>query len=107
MAPANYAGGSSISHWDETAFPAGDPNSLMSPQFGQAEAIQNIGDITRGLFKDIGWRLNEVDAPQIAVIPTTFSEEINTPDTVSRSIRVSSFADQTYTVTGQCNCTLH
>ena len=29
-APPTWEGGSSLAHWDEGAFPAGDPNSLMS-----------------------------------------------------------------------------
>lgn len=57
FAPTTFNGGSSYSHWDEATFPAGDPNSLMSPQIGTAEVIQDIGDITRGLFQDIGWTL--------------------------------------------------
>ncbi|TRX51185.1 HYR domain-containing protein [Fulvivirga sp. M361] len=57
FAPTTFNGGSTYSHWDEATFPAGDPNSLMSPQIGTAEVIQDVGAITRGLFQDIGWTL--------------------------------------------------
>lgn len=57
FAPIDYAPGSSISHWDESAFPAGDINSLMSPQIGPGEGILDPGPITLGLFEDIGWVL--------------------------------------------------
>ena len=59
--------GSSYSHWDEEAFPAGDSNSLMSPQFGFAEAIHDVGDITKGLFKDMGWTINEAPVALISL----------------------------------------
>jgi len=36
-------------------YPAGNPNSLMTPQIGAREAIHDPGPITRGIFEDIGW----------------------------------------------------
>lgn len=53
-----FSAGSSISHLDERAFPAGDSNSLMTPQIGRSESNFDIGDVTRGIFKDMGWNLN-------------------------------------------------
>ena len=58
-APTVWRGGSSYSHWDEQAFPPGDSNSLMSPQFGFAESIHQVGEITKGLFEDMGWTINQ------------------------------------------------
>ena len=58
-APEDWRQGSSYSHWDEDAFPPGDPNSLMTPAAGFAEADHRVGAITKGLFKDMGWTLNE------------------------------------------------
>lgn len=54
-APNPWQQGSSYSHLDEAVFPAGDPDSLMTPQIGTAEAIHNPGAITRGMFTDMGW----------------------------------------------------
>ncbi|WP_133271539.1 hypothetical protein [Hymenobacter radiodurans] len=54
-APTKYDGGSSISHLNETSYRAGDPNSLMTPQVGAAEAIQNPGPITLKMFDEMGW----------------------------------------------------
>ena len=54
-APDPFESGSSFSHWDEDGFPAGNPNSLMTPAIGTAEAIHDPGDLTRALFDDIGW----------------------------------------------------
>ncbi len=54
FAPANFSGGSSYSHLDEATYPAGDPNSLMSPQFGRGEAIHDPG-VALDMFADMGW----------------------------------------------------
>ncbi|MCZ6776417.1 MAG: T9SS type A sorting domain-containing protein [Ignavibacteria bacterium] len=64
FAPASWNQGSSYSHLDETTFSAGDPNSLMTPQLGQAEAIHSPGAITVGMFEDIGWTIiTSIDDP--------------------------------------------
>ncbi|MBN2392139.1 MAG: hypothetical protein JXR84_15535 [Anaerolineae bacterium] len=54
-APATWEPGSSYAHWDEDEFPAGDPNSLMTPVLGTQEANHNPGSLTLALFDDIGW----------------------------------------------------
>jgi len=53
-APSTWNRGSSYSHLDENEYPAGDPNSLMSPQFGSGEAIHDPG-ISLDIFADMGW----------------------------------------------------
>ncbi|QCK14479.1 Ig-like domain-containing protein [Mangrovivirga cuniculi] len=92
-APPTFQGGSSIAHWDEAAFPAGNPNSLMTPQVGSAESNFDIGDITRGLFKDMGWVINDDDAPPVVVSPATFDEEIFTGNTISKQLELSNISD--------------
>ncbi|MFN2283951.1 MAG: hypothetical protein ACK2UQ_05985 [Anaerolineae bacterium] len=54
-APTTWEQGSSYAHWDEDEFPAGDPNSLMTPVLGTQEANHNPGSLTLALFDDIGW----------------------------------------------------
>jgi hypothetical protein len=54
-APSAWEDGSSYSHLDEATFPAGDPNSLMTPQLGMNEAIHTPGPIVMGIFRDMGW----------------------------------------------------
>ncbi len=56
-APVAYADGSTLSHWDESTYPSGNINSLMTPSLGYGEAIHNPGDITIGLFEDMGWTI--------------------------------------------------
>ena len=54
-APNPWNQGSSYSHLDEATYPAGNPNSLMTPRFGSAESIHDPGDIIRGMFTDMLW----------------------------------------------------
>ena len=60
-APATWSGGSSISHLDETTYPAGDPNSLMTPQIGFKEVMHDPGPIMLGMFSDMGWIGTRID----------------------------------------------
>ncbi len=91
FAPDPFQGGSSIAHWDEAAFPAGDINSLMSPQVGASESNFDIGPITRGHFRDMGWVL-AAQAPVIAS-PTVFTEELNVGEVVTREVTVTNSSE--------------
>ena len=74
-APSLWQPGSSYSHLDESAYPAGNPNSLMTPQLDQGEAILDPGPITRGIFADMGW--NRSSAP--TATPTRTPTRTPTP----------------------------
>jgi hypothetical protein len=54
FAPDPFQGGSSIAHLDEV-FYNGTANSLMTPQIGTAEVIQNPGPIVMKMLADMGW----------------------------------------------------
>ncbi|MEO9485917.1 MAG: PKD domain-containing protein [Ekhidna sp.] len=60
FAPSTYDGGSSFSHLDEATFPAGNPNSLMSPQVGFGESIFDPG-VSLDIFADMGWFISVLD----------------------------------------------
>ena len=53
--PPTYLPGSSFNHLDETAFPPGDLNSLMTPSLAAAEVIHTPGAVLNGMFADMGW----------------------------------------------------
>ncbi|HYT66940.1 MAG TPA: hypothetical protein VEL51_10995 [Vicinamibacterales bacterium] len=57
-APATFLSGSTFSHVDETTYPAGNINSLMTPSINTAEAIHTPGPIMLGMFADMGWGSN-------------------------------------------------
>ncbi|UZO81571.1 choice-of-anchor D domain-containing protein [Aquimarina sp. ERC-38] len=100
FAPNPYQGGSSISHWDEATFPAGDPNSLMSPQVGQQESNFDIGAITRGFFRDMGWVVNDVVIPPLSVDPDMIEEELFVGEELLTSIALTNQSEETLQVTG-------
>ena len=58
-APSEWRQGSSYTHLDEDTFPAGTPNSLMTPSLGRQEAIHDPGPITLGMLEDMGWTINK------------------------------------------------
>ncbi len=53
--PVNWLPGSSFSHLDESTYPPGNPNSLMTYAIGYAESIHNPGPIVTGMLRDLGW----------------------------------------------------
>jgi len=64
--PATWAGGSSYAHWDEGTY-NNTPNSLMTPQIAPGEANHNIGNLTRGLFEDLGWLIG-LKITQVSIV---------------------------------------
>ena len=58
-APSVWEQGSSYTHLDETSFPAGNVNSLMTPYIDRQEAIHNPGSLTLGMLEDMGWTINK------------------------------------------------
>ena len=57
FAPATFDVGSSVSHLDERAFPAGDEDALMSPSIAGGESIRTVGPVTLGILEDLGWNV--------------------------------------------------
>ena len=58
-APSTWDTGSGYAHLDETIFPAGDVNSLMTPHLDRQEAIHDPGPIALGMLEDMGWSINK------------------------------------------------
>ena len=59
-APNVWAGGSSISHFDENYYPAGNSNSLMTYKIDKAEAIHSPGEVGLAVLEDLGWEINRI-----------------------------------------------
>ncbi|RMH22090.1 MAG: hypothetical protein D6696_04060, partial [Acidobacteria bacterium] len=55
FAPNPFLQGSSFSHFDENAYPPGNPGSLMTPFLAQNEVIHDADDLALCLFEDLGW----------------------------------------------------
>lgn len=56
-APATFALGSSCVHLDEAAFPAGDPDELMTPFTGSGTSNHWPGPLCIAMLRDIGWTI--------------------------------------------------
>ena len=94
FAPNPYNGGSSISHWNEASFPAGNPNSLMTPQIGSQESNFDLGDITRGLFRDLGWVFSVDDTGPLSVNPGVITEVLPVDTSVTRAIALENSSEE-------------
>ncbi|TGD81518.1 T9SS type A sorting domain-containing protein [Hymenobacter wooponensis] len=110
--PTTFSGGSSISHLDEATYPAGNENSLMSPQVGAAEAIHDPGPITKAIFNEIGWfntairhtPLKDTETAQNYVVNATVqSDGTVTPGSVKLTYSVDNGTPTTVTMTGTGN----
>jgi hypothetical protein len=110
-APATYSAGSSVSHMNESTYPAGDPNSLMTYAIGSAEAIHDPGDLVRGMFSDMGWFATAIrhaplrdteTAQDYQVVASVVSDGTITPGSVKLmyAINNGSFVTRTMTTTG-------
>ncbi len=53
--PATWMEGSSFSHLDESTYPAGSANALMTPGITEGEADHSPGPIVLAMLRDMGW----------------------------------------------------
>ncbi len=60
FAPRTYAPGNSISHLDESIYPQGNTNSLMTPNIRSAEVIHQPGDLTKRILNQLGWPITDL-----------------------------------------------
>ncbi|MCP9756241.1 T9SS C-terminal target domain-containing protein [Lacihabitans sp. CCS-44] len=60
-APTTYRSGGTLSHLDESKYPKGTENSLMSPQIGAAEINHYPGQVILGILNQIGWGVLKYD----------------------------------------------
>ena len=54
-APSTFQEGSSFSHLDESTYPNGNANALMTPGLNPGEVTHSVGPIVLGMFADMGW----------------------------------------------------
>ncbi|MCA0152268.1 T9SS type A sorting domain-containing protein [Winogradskyella vincentii] len=83
FAPTSWNPGSSYSHWNDSTFPNGDVNSLMTSAIGPGQANHNPGFITLGFFQDMGWGIcpgalsvDDFTVSNVNVSPNPFVDEI-------------------------------
>jgi len=85
-APSTWSSGSSNSHFDETAFPTGTQNALMTPFLANGEVIHDPGPLTLALFRDIGWQTYvPVVRPTVSLNLPAVTNATNVPVTMSET----------------------
>jgi hypothetical protein len=57
-APGSFELGSSISHFNETTYPVGNANEMMTPNGEPGHRNMDPGPVAYGVLRDIGWNLN-------------------------------------------------
>lgn len=57
--------GESISHINESVYPSGNSNSLMTPLIGRAEVIHYPGELTLSMLNQMGWPVFNLDSFEI------------------------------------------
>lgn len=55
-APASFKDGSSIYHLNDSSYPYGSENALMTSAAGKGEAVHAPGPLSSGIMADIGWK---------------------------------------------------
>lgn len=77
FAPSFFIVGSSIAHLDESTYPKGDPNALMTPYFSLNESNHALGNILHGILLDLGWRDQSQNNYSISIYPNPSDETFN------------------------------
>lgn len=57
-APSTFAFGSSLHHLNESTYPPGNPNSMMTPFISLGETEHEPGPVALGILQDLGWSVN-------------------------------------------------
>jgi hypothetical protein len=68
--------GKSISHLDEVIYPNGDVNSLMTPNIGPGEIIQEPGIRTLSILEQIGWTIRNISNARPLVVENTSEPQL-------------------------------
>lgn len=91
-APSPFKSGSSFSHFDETTYTVGTPNSLMSPSVRAAEVNHNPGELLLNCLNEMGWQINGLNGyvvTDIENIPEQNFEVLVFPNPVKDVINIA------------------
>ncbi len=91
-APSPFKSGSSFSHFDESTYTVGTPNSLMSPSVRAAEVNHNPGELLLNCLNEMGWQINGLNGyvvTDVENIPEQTFEVLVFPNPVEDIINVA------------------
>lgn len=69
-----FKSGGSISHLEETRYPLGNENSLMTPSVRASEVVHTPGQVTLKILNQLGWPINNLNTSNNVI---TAVEEVN------------------------------
>ncbi len=84
--PNPYEDGGSLSHVDESYYPAGSENSLMTPNIAAAEIIHTPGQVILSILNQIGWGVNNLQNNVITATEPVLPEIMIYPNPVSNQV---------------------
>lgn len=99
-APPAFALGSSVLHLNESSYPTGHPDELMTPFAAKGKASHSIGPVTWAMLADMGWQLNplqgiaaELTPEGLTLFPTLTSGllHISSPYALSTVVVINAF----------------
>lgn len=103
-APPAWASGSSMQHLNESTYPAGNPNTLMTPFISAGEVHHDPGPLTLAMLEDMGWTVDYTTAvhslaslPEWNAFPNPGDAELNlrfNHRSASRHISLSDLSGQ-------------
>lgn len=116
-APSSYSSGSSMYHLDESAYPAGNADSLMTPMLRNGESIHSVGRLSCDMLKTIGYNIpnwaacdssSATSQPPAAPLPPTQPSSSPMSPTPSRTpVAVSTRTPARSPVSQTCTCTFN
>jgi hypothetical protein len=98
--PNPFKTGGSISHLDESAYPPGSVNSLMSPTIRSAEAIHDPGELILSMMNQMGWPVNNLESftvlsQELAIEPEILVYPNPTNGTLAVAVPINLRSDNT------------
>ena len=95
-APGTWTQGSSFSHFDEGAYPAGAPGALMTPMLGSGETARVLDAPVIGVMARIGWPTTAaVITPSIVAVSPSLTAAVVSWST---TLGITGLAPDSYTV---------
>jgi hypothetical protein len=95
-APNPWQPGSSFAHLNESTYPAGNPNALMTPAIANGESIYAPGPIALAMLADMGWSTAPAPTPSPSPSPGQQARLTLTGGNIQRSPAGSGSGPFTY-----------
>jgi hypothetical protein len=104
FAPSTYRKGGSISHLDESKYPKGTPNAMMSPNIAGGEVNHQVGPVILAVLHQIGWPILGLPGVPVTSVKPLDKADLVYPNPSYNSLKVHlnetiEDSEMTYTIT--------